>query len=183
MSPLLKQPLTIEHALLGFLYQQPMHGYQLHQRLAEAHDLGLVWRLKEAQLYRLLGRLEDEGYITVVSEAHGSRPPRKMLHLTPQGEAAFLAWTRSPVQRGRDLRLEFMAKLYFARQLGAGATNDLIQAQRRELDRWLEEQMRQADAARAEGVFDWLVHEFRLGQLRAMRAWLDTCQAALGEGG
>src|SRR3954454_23190306 len=105
--PMIKLPLTVELALLGFLYRQPMHGYQLHQELNEARDLGLVWHLKEAQLYRLLGRLEEEGYITSVNEAQGLRPPRKMLHLTPEGEAAFLAWTRAPVRRGRELRLEF----------------------------------------------------------------------------
>ena len=33
MSPMIKQPLTIEYALLGFLRQQPMHAYEIHQTL------------------------------------------------------------------------------------------------------------------------------------------------------
>ncbi len=27
--------------------------------------------------------------------------------------------------------------------------------------------------------YDWLVHEFRVGQMQAILAWLDTCQEAL----
>lgn len=179
MSPMLKLPLTIEHALLGFLHSGPMHGYQLHQQLNAARDLGLVWRLKEAQLYRLLGRLEEEGYIVSVNEPQDTRPPRKVLHLTAQGEAAFLRWVQSPVHRGRELRLEFMAKLYFARQMGGDITQTLIDAQRSELQAWHDDLRRQAETARQTAIYDWLVLEFRIGQLQAMLAWLTTCETAL----
>ena len=36
--PMLKQPLTIELALLGFVRQQPMYGYEIHQRLLASGD-------------------------------------------------------------------------------------------------------------------------------------------------
>ena len=39
MSPMIKQPLTIEHALLGFLRQQPMHAYEIHQTLMRNEEL------------------------------------------------------------------------------------------------------------------------------------------------
>src|SRR5262245_17657423 len=39
MSPMIKQPLTIEYALLGFLRQQPMHAYEIHQTLLRAEAL------------------------------------------------------------------------------------------------------------------------------------------------
>ncbi len=47
MSPMIKTPLTIEHALLGFLRQRPMHAYEIHQTLLRAEALGLVWHLKQ----------------------------------------------------------------------------------------------------------------------------------------
>ena len=43
--------------------------------------------------------------------------PRKMLRLTPRGREAFAEWVRNPVEHGRDFRLEFLAKLYFATQV------------------------------------------------------------------
>src|SRR3712207_428899 len=114
MSPMVKLPLTLEHALLGFLWQRPMHAYEIHQMLKEARALGLIWHLKQSQLYALLARLEEEGYITSITEPQGTRPPRRVMHLTSQGREAFQRWLVEPVAHGRDFRQEFLAKLFFA---------------------------------------------------------------------
>jgi PadR family transcriptional regulator AphA len=76
MSPMVKLPLTIEHALLGLLRRGPMHAYEMHRMLLQSEALGLVWRLKQSQLYALLGRLEEAGYVAGVVEAQPARPPR-----------------------------------------------------------------------------------------------------------
>jgi hypothetical protein len=82
MSPMTKLPLAMEHALLGFLARRPMHAYEMHQTLMESRELGLIWHLKQSQLYALLTRLEDAGYVTTVTEPQGTRPPRKISRLT-----------------------------------------------------------------------------------------------------
>lgn len=87
-------PLTTEHALLGFLRQRPMYGYEIHQQLSEPSGLGLVWQLKQSQLYALLAKLEQEGYVTTSPEPQQTRPPRKMFELTPAGSNAFLTWAQ-----------------------------------------------------------------------------------------
>ncbi|MFN8481693.1 MAG: PadR family transcriptional regulator [Anaerolineae bacterium] len=179
MSPMVRQPLTTEHALLGFLQAGPMHGYQLYQQLTAARDLGLVWRLKESQLYRLLSRLEEAGYIEAVYAPQTSRPARRLLHLTDAGRAAFDAWVRAPVPHGRDLRLEFLAKLYFARQMGPGVVATLIGGQRTLLAGSRDDLAAEAEEIRSARPFDWLVLEFRLGQIRAMLDWLDVCGATM----
>jgi DNA-binding PadR family transcriptional regulator len=63
MSPRVKEPLTLEYALLGFLRAGPAHAYEIHQRLSQTEVLGLVWRLKQRQVYALLERLEEENYV------------------------------------------------------------------------------------------------------------------------
>lgn len=156
-----------------------MHGYQLYQHLTAAHDLGLVWRLKEPQLYRLLSRLEEESYIQAVHAPQTSRPARRMLYLSEAGRAAFETWVRAPLRHGRDLRLEFLAKLYFARQLGPSVVDELISAQRATLKTSQRDLEAEAERVEAMRPFDWLVLEFRLGQIRAMLEWLDTCSAAM----
>ena len=83
MSPMVKQPLTVELALLGFLRQQPMHAYEIHQTLMRNEALGLVWHLKQSLVYVMLERLEAAGYLTNTLEHRNSRPPRKILQLTP----------------------------------------------------------------------------------------------------
>jgi len=179
MSPMVSSPLTTEHALLGFLYQEPTHGYEIHRRLSDPEGLGLVWNLKQNQLYALLGKLERQGYVITELELQDNRPPRKIFQLTDAGREAFLTWVRSPVQHGRKLRLDFLAKLYFARREGEEATRKLIEQQRVACRDWLAQEQTQAEHLRDSRPYDWLVHKFRMGQIQAMLTWLDTCQDAL----
>ncbi len=180
MSPLVASPLTVELALLGFLRQQPMYPYEIYQTLSRAQELGRVWRLKQSHLYALLARLEEEGYIATTTEPQGTRPPRKVMSLTPEGRAAFDRWLLSPVAHGRDFRLEFLAKLYFAHQSGPATVAELIAQQRHECERWLVDLHRQAEALPPERRYDWLVLQFRISQIAAIRTWLETCAATLG---
>ena len=179
MSPMIKQPLTIEYALLGFLRQQPMHAYEIHQTLLRAEALGLVWHIKQSLVYVMLERLEAEGYITASIEPQGSRPPRRILALTPDGQEAFVQWLRTPVAHGRDFRLEFLAKLYFARQDDPANTAALIATQQQACRDWLAELRMQADALSAVRDYDWLVMQFRIGQIEAIVGWLDICAATV----
>ncbi len=177
MSPMVKAPLTMEHALLGFLLDKPMHAYEMHQQLRAANALGMVWRIKQSQLYALLTRLEDVGYLTTVTTRQEARPARKMLHLTAAGRAAFEKWRVTPVEHGRDLRQEFLAKLYFANLAGPACVQQLVAAQRAICRQLLAAMRARADAA--EQPFARVVYEFRCSQVQASFAWLDRCEAIL----
>ena len=177
MSPMIRSPLTIEHALLGFLRRQPGHGYEIYQQLCDPAGLGLVWRIKQSQLYALLAKLEDKGYVTATLEPQGTRPPRKVFELTPAGRNVFLEWVQSPVPHGRQLRLDFLAKLYFARR--EDLATQLIERQRITCGEWLAAQQEQANAVEANQPYDWLVYRFRIGQIQAMLNWLDVCEQTL----
>ena len=168
--------LAIELALLGFLRQEPRHGYAIYQELSAPAGLGPVWQIKLSQLYALLGKLEEAGYITATTEPQDNKPPRKIFHLTAAGTTAYLAWVQNPVLHGRSLRLEFLVKLYFARLEGADAAARLLAAQRAQCRQWLAagQEIAQAEAARGRH-YSLLVHQFRLGQIQAMLAWLDQC--------
>jgi len=182
MSQSRRTPLSIEWSLLGFLAEQPMHGYEIGQRLSQAARLGLVWRLKQSRLYALLTRLEERGYIDYTMEFQDSRPPRKVYALTPEGEVALDAWLHAPVEHGRDFRLEFLAKLYFAQKEGEATLRDLFETQRGLCQQWLAQQQEALDALEP-GAFEWLVYRFRLGQVQAIVEWLDVSEAALLEPG
>jgi PadR family transcriptional regulator, regulatory protein AphA len=173
--PMIKQPLTIEHALLGLVRQQPMYGYEIHQRLLASAELGLVWRIKQSLLYAHLVRLEEEGLLTSSLEPQGSKPPRKVLQITPIGEALFLSWMASPVDYGRDFRIEFLAKFYFARIEGIPAALQLVDRQREASAQRLAELQQRAAALEAERSYDWLVLRYRIGQIEASLGWLALC--------
>jgi len=179
MCARLTSSLALEHALLGFLRQRPMHAYEMYQVLTQARTLGRVWHLKQSHLYALLARLENVGYVATTTEPQGIRPPRKVMSLTPSGRAAFDRWLGQPVAHGRDFRIEFLAKLYFASQSGPATVASLIDAQRRACQTWLDDLRAQTAALDAERSYDRLVLQFRTSQITAILTWLQTCAETL----
>jgi PadR family transcriptional regulator, regulatory protein AphA len=175
MNPL---PLTIEHALLGFLHQQPLHGYELYRRLIDPAGIWLIWRIKQSQLYALLTKLETEGYVVATRQLQDSRPPRKIFQLTEHGQETYRTWVQSPVAHGRLMRQEFLAKLYFAQQEGPELVRQLLERQRTLCQEWLATQQMQGKHQQPPS-FSGLVRQFRISQIEATLAWLSTCEQNL----
>ena len=182
MSPRPSAPLTLEFILLGLLDQQPMHGYDLHRALTSLQGLSLIWSVKQSRLYALLDKLEQSGYLEsemLPGEAHLLR---KQFHLTEAGREALNRWMHSPVQHGREMRQDFLARLYFCKRSDRQAALRLIQEQREVCFSWqvsLEKQAIPAsDAAAGKGddEFERLVYRFRSAQVKAMLEWLRDCQ-------
>jgi PadR family transcriptional regulator AphA len=172
MSPLTISPLTTELALLGFLAEQPVHGYELFHRMCDPHGPGAVWHIKQSQLYALLNRIEGEGLIVGEIQEQANRPHRRLYSLTQAGKQAFAAWLVEPVKHGRNIRIDFMLKIYFARQQNPSLAIPLIEAQKAACQKWLE--MQQTRSARhLDGSLDDIARSFRASQLVSMIEWLD----------
>jgi DNA-binding PadR family transcriptional regulator len=171
-----RHPLTMEYALLGFLHQKPMHGYEINQRIQAGEASGLVWRVKPGLLYTMLGRLESEGLVASAVEVQGTRPPRKLFRLTAKGETLLQAWLQTPVRNGRDFRLEFLTKLYFAQQAGATAALLLLRRQIAASQAQLDQLSHAAGVSAMSDSFAGLVSGFRIGQMQAVLSWLIACE-------
>ena len=175
MSPMVRRSLTIEHALLGFLKQSPLHGYQLHQELCDPGGLGRVWRIKQAHLYALLDKLEEVGYITSSLHLQEARPARRVYQLTANGQRAFQEWLFTPVQAPRQMRQEFQLKLYFAKRESQELCARLIAAQRTACQHWLTNHQSLASEEDEANSYAWLVDQYRIGQIQAMLDWIELC--------
>ncbi len=173
--PKRKGTLSVEHALLGFLQESPLHAYEIHQRLQDSRSLGSVWRLKQAHLYALIDRLEMEGLVKAELVPQEARPAKRLLHLTDAGRTAFVRWISTPVEHGRDLRIEFLAKLFWAQHKANDIAIELITQQRATCEGWLHDLYARHDTHTESDPFAALVLQFRIGQTEAMLCWLDTC--------
>ena len=171
--------LGLKYALLGLLLDHPMHPYEMHQQLLEARALGLVWHLKQGHLYAMVASLEEAGYLTSTTESQGTRPPRKVLHLTPEGSSAFATWVATPVAHGRDLRQEFLAKLFFAAQQSPASAVALISQQRASCQGWIRDLGQEIQALEESRRYERLVLQFRLSQVEAVLSWLGQCEQAM----
>jgi len=158
-----------------------MHAYEIHQRLRKASGLRLIWTVKQGQLYALLARLEDEGLIASTLEPQGGRPPRKMLSLTADGEAAFRRWMVEPVRRPRHFRQVFLAKLYFAAQDSPETLRLLLDRQRIASQSLLESLQCQVDAVQGQRPYEQLVYRLRALQTTAHLQWLDEVERTMAD--
>jgi len=148
----------------------PMHGYEIRKVLDQR--LGDVWRVSTSRLYLLLQNLETEGFLTSQTTSETNRPPKKIYRITLEGREHFLSWVHTPAKHMRELRYEFIVKLFFLKHLGLKGEIDLIDAQIKVL-KCLREKV---DDRRANGEDPFLkvVRAFRRSQLDACLAWLQN---------
>jgi DNA-binding PadR family transcriptional regulator len=163
---------AIEFMLLGYLRSGPMHGYELHRRLGDPAGPGQVRGLKLSQLYALLAKLEGRGLVEAGIEPQANRPARRVFRLTADGLHTYRAWVRLPVDHARDMRQDFLLKLYFARGEGKPSARRLIAAQRNRCLDWLQASKRIARTLDP-GSYRHQVQSFRTGQIEATVRWLD----------
>lgn len=168
--------MAVEYALLGLLSSEPRHGYDLAREFGQDTPLGEVVHLEHSMLYAHLKRLEGAGHIVATVEPQDARPPRRVFSLTAEGRAALDAWLASPVEHTRDLRLEFLLKLYTARTQSAALAAALIAAQEAVCARFVNSLTAQRDAE--SDPFRLLVLDMRLAQNRALLEWLQQASAA-----
>ncbi|MDQ3654080.1 MAG: PadR family transcriptional regulator [Chloroflexota bacterium] len=168
-----------EYALLGLIAQTAegeIHGYDLSRSFAEG-ALGRIIRLEPGMLYHYLKKLARDGYITSRVERQSGRPDRQVHTLTAEGDALLRAWIASPVRSTREIRLEFLVKLYLARAIDPRHAVTLVTGQRsvmRARGARLTEQVATPPPPDADNAFGESVLRLRLSQTEAALAWLDT---------
>jgi len=122
-----------EWLVLCLVSEEPVHGFALAARLAPDGDVGMIWHVQKAVVYRAAQRLERLGLITAEDRQYSRLgPPRSRLSATPEGERGAQGWLRQPAAHPRDVRSELLLKLALLSRAGADP-GDLLRAQRRQL--------------------------------------------------
>ena len=86
-------PTMLELAILGFLYDERLHGYDLRKRIAAL--TGHIRPIADGTLYPALKRLAADGLVTRDVEK-GTAAPRRMLTITEAGRAELVKQLASP---------------------------------------------------------------------------------------
>jgi len=170
--PRTSSPLSIEYVLLGFLDQEAIHGYDLFKRLNSLESIGMVWSIKQSQLYALLEKLEEENLVQSTIIPGESRPNRKQYSITSLGRQTFIAWRNSPVEHGREIRIEFLAKLFFAIKAGTETTLELIEDQRSRCIEWMSHMDYTLGNIDQNQMYEKAVLQYRISQMQATIQWL-----------
>jgi PadR family transcriptional regulator, regulatory protein AphA len=150
------------------------HGYDLNRQFTEG-ALAEIIRLEPGMLYHYLKKLARRGLITTTIEHQTARPDRHLHALTDDGRAQFQAWLSEPVQTTREIRLEFLLKLWFARRHDDERALALVRDQQsviRRLIASLEHQLDSITGGSDDDRFARQVIALRLAQNRAAETWL-----------
>ncbi len=162
-----------EWLVLGVLSQEPLHGFAVAQLTAPGGELGRVWQVPKAVIYRAIGRLLQAGLVTPEGTEAGQGPQRTVYTATPPGREAARDWLATPVGHVRDIRSQLLLKLALLDRAGDDPAG-LLQRQRGVL-----EPIAQAIEARHDpGGFDATLLAWRRATAQAALDFLDTVGAA-----
>lgn len=173
--------MSVRHALLGLLGQQPRHGYELRAAFEAVIGGKANWDVRPAQVYASLARLVEAGLIRQRSVGKAGGPEKRVYGLTALGRRELQGWLEAETERDPE-RDEFFLKLMIALATGACRPKGMIHVQRTALYRRLHAVTgrRQAIDPRTS-----LAHALLLDQavmhLEADLHWLDMIEARLEE--
>ena len=168
-----------EFALLGLLYETPTHGYELHKQITDTEGIGMIWGVKLSNLYAQINKLEKKGFIKGIVHAEDSRPARTEYHITESGRVIFNDWLFSTVGHPRDIRQEFMLRLYFIMKYQPEKSKYYCSQQLEECSRWLDNTnifMKKIDQ---DNLYKKSVVQFRIFHIQSIIDWLNEIEKSL----
>ncbi|WP_336083070.1 PadR family transcriptional regulator [Nocardia sp. SSK8] len=86
--------MALEHALLVSLSERAGSGYELAHRFDKS--IGYFWSASHQQIYRVLKRMEESGWVTVESVIQQGKPDKKVYSVAPAGRAELTRWIAEP---------------------------------------------------------------------------------------
>jgi DNA-binding PadR family transcriptional regulator len=177
--------MTIRQGLLALLADGPRHGYQL--RADFESRTGGTWPLNIGQVYTTLQRLERDGLVasngrnTAADRGdRADRADRVVYELTDAGRQELADWWTTPVRPEARPRDELAIKLALAVMAPGVDVHRVVQAQRTDTLRALQEYTRLKVRADDRGDLAWLlVLDSLVFAAEAEVRWLDHCEARL----
>ncbi|MEV3898024.1 PadR family transcriptional regulator [Streptomyces anulatus] len=100
--------MALDHAILVSLLEQPGSGYELARRFERS--IGYFWTATHQQIYRVLGRMVDDGLLLVREVEQQGRPDKKEYSVTGPGRSALAAWLHKPIEP-ESLRHDLAVKI------------------------------------------------------------------------
>ncbi|MBH1934296.1 PadR family transcriptional regulator [Streptomyces sp. AV19] len=118
--------MALEHAILVSLLEKPGSGYELARRFDRS--IGYFWTATHQQIYRVLKRMEGDGWVAAREVAQQGRPDKKHYSVAAAGRKVLSAWLHEPIEP-ESVRHDLAVKI-------RGAAFDDPSALMREVERY-----------------------------------------------
>lgn len=161
--------------LLGILRDHEMHGYQLSEMLGQS--AGLPIKLTKSNAYKLLNKMDQDGWVSYREEQEGNRPPRRVYAITEKGEIAFQQMLRDSLAGYEIPEFPSSVAFNYLGHLPADEAAALLQQRREKVLACFAEM----DGMPADIRAMHLGAEYLLRFYRAELEWLDDVVAQLND--
>jgi len=88
--------MSLDHALLVSLLEKPSSGYELARRFDRS--IGYFWHATHQQIYKVLARMEEAGWVSARLKAGDTAPDRKEYSVAAGGRAELSRWLAEPAE-------------------------------------------------------------------------------------
>jgi DNA-binding PadR family transcriptional regulator len=171
--------MALDHALLVSLLEKPSSGYELARRFDRS--IGYFWHATHQQIYKVLARMEEGGWIAGEVQAGEVAPDRKLYSVSAAGRTELSRWLAEPTDP-EGVRDTLMVKL---RGAAFGDAQKLIPEleHHRALHANRLTAYRVIEARDFAGVLDRqraLQYQVLKSGIRFEQGWLEWCEEALG---
>jgi DNA-binding PadR family transcriptional regulator len=171
---------ALEHALLVSLRERPATGIELTRRFDRS--IGFFWRATHQQIYKVLRRMESDGWVT--ASAGDARSTERRYAATKAGERVLADWIGSPTPAATmrsDLAVKLRGASYGDRSKLLGHLDDLVAEHRTRLAHFEQlehEQFPHTDGLSGHDLDTWLVLRGGIKQEQFWIEWLTEYTAA-----
>lgn len=86
--------MALEHAILVSLSERAASGLDLTRRFDKS--IGFFWTASHQQIYRVLGRMEADGWVTFEVVGQQGRPDKKVYAVSDIGRTVLADWLAQP---------------------------------------------------------------------------------------
>ena len=100
--------MALPHAILVSLSEQSGSGYELARRFDRS--IGFFWSATHQQIYRVLARMEADGWVRSKAVAQSGRPDKKVYAVAAAGRRELERWIAAPTPM-EQFRSEVAVKL------------------------------------------------------------------------
>jgi DNA-binding PadR family transcriptional regulator len=171
--------MALSHTILTVLSHQSYSGYDISKRFEES--VSCYWQASQQQIYRELGKMEPQGWVTYETVPQAGKPDKKIYSITDAGKAELTRWYAEPTEP-TPIREDLLVKVLAAPYVSVDVLIQELQRRRQvHLEQLIDYQAMEAayqtiaDPPEAER-FRYLT--LRRG-MRYEQDWIDWCDEVL----
>ena len=175
--------MSLKHAILGFLYKEPLSGYDLSKMFDGSRTS--YWTATHTQIYRTLNELNESGMVYCRIIQQEQSPNKKNYHLTEKGREELFKWLKSD-QGMTPIKDKFLLQMSFINILSEQEIDEVINNRIKRIKNQIDS-LRCGDYYKGlkyaknerERLLMYTALEYGVGLYEFELQWLKSCRAKL----